>query len=235
MGKDKKDKKEKADKEVAEPAEAHAEIDGVRVYCAHSELVATEALVPNPRNPNKHPLQQIELLAKIITLQGWRAPITVSRRSGFVVKGEGRLDAAKLARLSKVPVDFQDYESEAAEWADMIADNRIAELAHIDNSVLRELMTEMDTGAFDMDLTGFDQSALEELMAWTPGDEHLPGDLPPPDVEGLDNSLGRIILVFENQEQRQRWLTILGVKGQTGQVVFSLADIDGADEDGAEA
>ncbi len=31
-----------------------------------------------------------------------------------------------------VPVDRQDYATEAEEWADLIADNRIAELAQID-------------------------------------------------------------------------------------------------------
>jgi hypothetical protein len=50
-----------------------------------------ESVVGNPRNPNVHPERQIELLAKIISAQGWRAPITVSTRSGFVVRGHGRL------------------------------------------------------------------------------------------------------------------------------------------------
>jgi hypothetical protein len=46
----------------------------------------------------------------------------------------------------------------------MIADNRIAELAEPDRSMLRELAEQLDTGALDMDLTGFDAEALEELM-----------------------------------------------------------------------
>lgn len=62
-------------------------------------MVDIEKLVGNPRNPNKHPQNQIELLAKIIKAQGWRNPIVVSRRSGFVVKGHGRLEAARLLGL----------------------------------------------------------------------------------------------------------------------------------------
>lgn len=46
----------------------------------------------------------------------------------------------------------------------MIADNRIAELAEADRAMLRELAEQLDDGAFDMDLTGFDAAALEELM-----------------------------------------------------------------------
>ena len=94
----------------------------IPIFCAHTELVDIEKLVPNPRNPNRHPESQISLLAKIIKGQGFRNPIVVSKRSGFVIKGHGRLDAAKLLEMSAVPVDFQDYESEAAEWADMVSD-----------------------------------------------------------------------------------------------------------------
>ena len=63
----------------------------ISIHCAHDELVDITTLVPNPRNPNRHPDKQIELLAKIIQNQGWRAPITVSTRSGFIVRGHGRL------------------------------------------------------------------------------------------------------------------------------------------------
>ena len=121
-------------------------------------------LIPNPRNPNQHSSEQIAALAKIIEAQGWRAPIVVSNLSGFVVAGHGRLEAAKVLGLTEVPVDRQDFKDEAHEWAQMVADNRIAELAEIDNGVLKDLLTDMDTGALDMDLTGYDNDALENLM-----------------------------------------------------------------------
>ena len=44
----------------------------VPVYCAHDKIVETDALVGNPRNPNKHPKEQVTALAKIIKRQGWR-------------------------------------------------------------------------------------------------------------------------------------------------------------------
>jgi len=143
------------------------------IFCAHTELVETEKLVPNPRNPNRHPESQIKLLAKIIRAQGWRNPIVVSKRSGFVIKGHGRLDAAKLLECEKVPVDFQDYENEAAEWADMLADNRIAELAETDDEELKKLIQELD-GKIDLDLTGFDAVSIEELLPPEAGGEPMP-------------------------------------------------------------
>jgi DNA modification methylase len=138
--------------------------DEIPVFCAHDELISIASVVGNPRNPNTHPASQIELLAKIIAAQGWRAPITVSRRSGFVVRGHGRLAAARALGVSSVPVDFQDYESEAAEWADLVADNRIAELAEPDLPMLADLLQELDNGDFDMDLTGFAFPDLERLL-----------------------------------------------------------------------
>lgn len=138
----------------------------IPVYCSHSQMVDIEELVPNPRNPNKHPERQIELLGKIIKAQGWRNPIVVSKRSGFVVKGHGRLQAAQLIGCSQVPVDYQDYATEASEWADMIADNRIAELAVADDKELHSLLSELEaSGEIDLDLTGFTGNALADLLA----------------------------------------------------------------------
>lgn len=134
------------------------------ILCAHTKLVPIESLKRHPRNPNTHPEEQIKLLANIIAKSGFRSPIVVSKRSGFITKGHGRLDAAELLGLKAVPVDFQDYESEEMEMADMVADNQIASLAEMDRAVLKDILQELDTGAFDMLLTGFDLPAIEALM-----------------------------------------------------------------------
>ena len=136
----------------------------ISIHCAHDELVDITTLVPNPRNPNRHPDKQIELLAKIIQNQGWRAPITVSTRSGFIVRGHGRLLAAQKLGLAQVPVDRQDYATEAEEWADMIADNRIAELSDLDDEAVSLLLSEFDID-FDRELTGFSTKDIDKLIS----------------------------------------------------------------------
>jgi len=146
----------------------------VSTECAHDEMVEIEQVIPNPRNPNTHLEEQIRLLAKMISAQGWRCPITVSKRSGFIVRGHARLLAARSLELGQVPVDYQDYASEAEEWADLIADNRIAELAEMDRPALKDILEELDTGALDMELTGFTEDALKELM----GEFHVPESEP---------------------------------------------------------
>jgi len=121
-------------------------------------------LRPNERNPNTHPASQIALLAKIIQRQGWRAPIVVSRRSGFVVVGHGRLAAARLLGCEVVPVNDQDFATEADEWAHMLADNRLAELAETDEKALAELLGELSGANFEMDLTGFDAGEVGKIL-----------------------------------------------------------------------
>lgn len=154
--------------------------DGIPVYCAYDEIVATATLKPNPRNPNKHPQEQVEKLGKIIRGNGWRNPITVSTRSGLIVKGHGRLLTAQLEELKEVPVEFQNYESEEAELADLTADNHIAELAEIDRQMLADIFADIDTGAIDFDLSGYTEEEYGELASAL--SEAVHNDLNDPDV-----------------------------------------------------
>lgn len=133
----------------------------MKIECAHDEIRDLETLISNPKNPNKHSLEQIKLLAKIMKHQGWRSPIVVSNRSGFITKGHGRLYAAKHNEWTQAPVDFQDYASEADEYADMVADNEIAKLAFTDLSLV--LKDVLDLGPdFDFSLLGIPNFKLPE-------------------------------------------------------------------------
>ena len=160
-------------------AEPKAWADGVPVFCAHDAIVDVAKLVPNPKNPNQHPDSQIQLLGRIIRQAGWRQPITVSKRSGFIVKGHGRLAAALLEGMKEAPVDYQNYTTEAEEYADLVADNRIAELAETDNKLLADIFAEIDTGEIPMELTGYTEDEVEGLV--TALSEALHNDLNEPD------------------------------------------------------
>lgn len=131
--------------------------------CKHPDAVKTFNKVC-PKNPNQHPPEQIKLLASIIRATGWRAPITVSKRSGLVTKGHGRLMAAQLDDLTDAPVDYQDYASEAEELADLTADNRIAELATTDNKMLAEVFADIDTGEIPFMLSGYTEEEYGNIV-----------------------------------------------------------------------
>lgn len=160
-------------------AEPKAWADGVPVFCAHDAIVDVAKLVPNPKNPNQHPDSQIQLLGRIIRQTGWRQPITVSKRSGFIVKGHGRLAAALLEGVKEAPVDYQNYTTEAEEYADLVADNRIAELAETDSKLLADILADIDTGEIPVELTGYTEDEVANLV--TALSEAIHNDLTEPD------------------------------------------------------
>jgi ParB-like chromosome segregation protein Spo0J len=134
----------------------------IKVHCAHTKLVPVEELKPHPRNPNQHPIEQIQLLANIVKQTGWRNAIVVSERSGFITKGHARYSAARLLQAKVAPVDYQKYASEEEELADMVSDNRIAELAERDDRMLRDLLASFP--ADKLELTGYTAADLRELQ-----------------------------------------------------------------------
>lgn len=150
-------------KSPAEPRGTTA--DGVPVFCAYDEIAAIRDIRPNPGNPNSHKKEQVRLLGDIIQATGWRAPITVSKRSGLITKGHGRRMAAEAKGWKSAPVEYQDYASEEEEHADLIADNRIAELADLDMGKLMDMVEEMDTGIVPVELTGFTEEDLQKIIA----------------------------------------------------------------------
>lgn len=161
-------------------AEPRSWTGDVPVYCAYDALVDTATITGNPKNPNTHPEGQIKLLAKIIRSTGWRNNITISTRSGFVVKGHGRLLAARLEGIPQCPVEYQDYSSEAEEWADLTADNRLAELAETDEPKLAELLEELKQEDFPMELTGYTDEDLESILDSIAGEDPDPGPVDTP-------------------------------------------------------
>lgn len=187
----------------------------IPVYCSHSEMVEIEKVVPNPRNPNTHPDKQVALLAKIIKAQGWRNPIVVSKRSGFVVKGHCRLEAALALGAETVPVDYQDYANEAEEWADMIADNRVAELAEQDDDVLKGLLEELSAQDIDLDLTGFTAPDISSLLEEGQAQGGKPEANDEPELGktedlAVENQFGVIVMCATEKEQEDTFNKLTG-------------------------
>ncbi|MFC2302070.1 MAG: site-specific DNA-methyltransferase [Selenomonas artemidis] len=160
--------------------------DGIPVFCAYDEIVSLRDIHPNPGNPNEHNKKQVRLLGDIIRATGWRAPITVSKRSGLITKGHGRRMAAEIMGWDSAPVEYQDYASAEEEHADLIADNRIAELADLDIGKLMDMVQEMDTGVVPIELTGFTEEDLQKIIASMEGADDAVDDKADADV-GVDD------------------------------------------------
>lgn len=130
------------------------------IKCLYDSLLNINELKAHPKNRNKHPKDQIDRLAKILKYQGWRYPVKVSKQSGFVTAGHGRIEAAKANGWTEIPVNFQDYSDEAQEYADVQADNAIASWSELD---LSEINTDLgDLGPdFNIDLLGIKNFNLD--------------------------------------------------------------------------
>jgi hypothetical protein len=115
------------------------------------EFVETESITKNPKNPNAHSLEQIERLVKLIKKTGFRNPLIVSKKSGFLIAGHGRLEVAKILQMKKVPVIFQDFENEAEEYSFMVSDNAIAEWSKLNLDQIK------------MDIDGFEDFEIDML------------------------------------------------------------------------
>jgi hypothetical protein len=123
-------------------------------------IVDVSKIVPNPKNPNKHPKEQLERLSSIIEFQGFRQPLIISKRSGFLVAGHGRLEYAKLKGITQLPVMYQDFESEAQEYAFCVSDNEIARWAQTDLAMVNQDMLDLGPD-FDVDMLGIKDFVID--------------------------------------------------------------------------
>ena len=131
------------------------------------KLIDIDLLVENPKNNNRHSIEQIERLAKIIKHQGFRNPLTVSNRSGFVIAGHGRIEAARLLNMKVLPVIYQDFKDEAEEYLHMTADNEIARWAELDKHLVYEQIANFPD--LDLELLG-----IEDFNIGDAGEIDLP-------------------------------------------------------------
>lgn len=158
------------------------------------QIVDIDSLIPNPKNNNKHPPEQIERLSKLIEYQGFRNPLVVSNRSGFVLCGHGRIEAAKKAGLKQVPVMFQDFENEAQEYAYLTSDNAIASWAELDLSAVNTEMLDLGPD-FDIDLLGIKEFVIEPIEKF---EDKVNGDIDfSPEI---DEKNDYVVLLFKSKD-----------------------------------
>ncbi len=123
------------------------------------KLIDISEIKENEHNRNTHPEDQIARLADIIKAEGFRVPLIVSNRSGLLVAGHGRLLAARMLGLTKLPVSFQDFDNEEQEYRVGISDNAVAEWSEIDMSQIHKDLENLQP--FDLTLLGFRDFTFE--------------------------------------------------------------------------
>jgi hypothetical protein len=128
------------------------------------ELWPLDRLVPYARNPRTHSDEQIEQIAASIVEFGWTNPVLVDSDAG-ILAGHGRLAAARRLGLEQVPVVVLDHLSPAQRRAYIIADNKLALNAGWDEELLRQELAALEQDGFGLDVIGFSDEELAELLA----------------------------------------------------------------------
>ena len=82
----------------------------------------------------------------------------------MIIAGHGRLMAAQQLGLDKVPVIILRHLTEAQRRALVIADNKIAENAGWNEDLLKLELSELNDIGFDLDVIGFSDEELDELL-----------------------------------------------------------------------
>ncbi|WP_336491461.1 site-specific DNA-methyltransferase [Methylobacterium nigriterrae] len=179
------------------------------------------------RNARTHSERQIEQIAESIRAFGFISPI-VADETGEIIAGHGRLAAARLLGSSQVPVVRIEHLSDAQKRALRLADNRLAELAGWDETLLAlefkdllavELTLDID---FDLAVTGFSAPQVDRLVeaasAPTSRDDVLPNESETlPRVSQLGDlwALGEHRILCGDAQDRASYEQLLGPERAT--------------------
>jgi DNA modification methylase len=122
-----------------------------------------EKLIPYARNARTHSEEQVAQVAASIVEFGWTNPILVGA-DGVIIAGHARLAAARKLKLTEVPVIVLDHLTPTQRRALVLADNRLALSAGWDEEMLRVELESLEEDGFDLDLVGFTDEEVEELL-----------------------------------------------------------------------
>ncbi|MDG6078962.1 DNA methylase N-4 [Erythrobacter litoralis] len=127
-----------------------------------SQLVEWDvaSLKPYARNARTHSKKQVKQIAASIDRFGFTNPVLVSD-NGEIIAGHGRVEAAKLLGLKRVPTLALSHLSEEERRAYVLADNKLALNAGWDKEILAiELQALVDL-EFDIEVTGFSLAEVD--------------------------------------------------------------------------
>lgn len=144
--------------------------------------IALEQLVPYARNARTHSDSQVAQIAGSIAEFGFVNPVLVGG-DNIIIAGHGRVMAAKKLGLQTVPTIKLDHLTENQRRALVIADNKIAENAGWDEELLRLELQNLADEDFDLDLLGFDDVELDDLLTSLDDDEAAALDENIPEVQ----------------------------------------------------
>ena len=164
------------------------------------KMVPTNEVVPYDKNPRLND-DAVGAVANSIREFGFKVPIVVDGE-GVVVSGHTRLKAAKALGLTEVPVIVADDLDETKIKAFRLADNKVAELADWDESLLVKELEELADLSYDMGQFEFDLDPEPD------GDDDDLGDIP--DNINVMETFALNVIVSDEAEQAELYEEMLG-------------------------
>jgi DNA modification methylase len=129
----------------------------------HIQKWSVDGLLPYVRNARTHSDEQVAQIAASIAEFGWTSPI-LAGADGIIIAGHARLLAARKLGMTEVPVIVLEHLTEAQRRALVILDNRLPLNAGWDEEMLRVELESLREEDFDLDLLGFTDEELEDLL-----------------------------------------------------------------------
>ena len=154
-------------------------------------------LLPYARNARTHSDAQVSQLAASIKEFGFNNPVAIDA-DGMILCGHGRVMAAQKLHMTEVPTVCLSHLSETQVKAYILADNKLALNAGWDNDMLKVELEELKDSDFDLNLTGFSDEELKDILVEDPTESHEDNfDGEPPEV--AKSQLGDIWTMGEHR------------------------------------
>lgn len=174
----------------------------------HIEVIPVDLVTPYFGNARTHSDEQIAQIAASIQEFGFCNPILVDR-GNVVIAGHGRLAAALSLGLREVPCLRLDRLDDAQRRAYILADNKLAENAGWDHSMLRLELVDLRDEGFDLGLIGFSDEELDALLKI---------DDPGSDKDDEDEPEFALTITSTDEAEIMALRKIFGVKKKAGKV-----------------
>jgi DNA modification methylase len=140
--------------------------------------VPVSSLTNYPHNARTHSKSQIRKIAESIRSFGFTNPILVDK-ANTIIAGHGRVEAAKILGVAKVPTIRLESLTPAQVRAYVIADNRLAEDAGWDQEILKIEMQHLNLDSkIDLSLTGFEVTEIDLILNAAPVDSNKDDEIP---------------------------------------------------------
>lgn len=173
----------------------------------------------NPRKDLKLGDPEYDKLKKSIAEFDLVEPLIWNKQTGNLVGGHQRLKILQEMGMEEVDVSVVDLTPQK-EKALNLALNKIQ--GDWDLPKLKDLLEELDTGEFDIEITGFDEKEIEDLMTqfhvWHPEDGLLEGD---------GELARRVIITFSSElEELEFWAKLGKDHAPVNRVLFHWKELN---------